>query len=267
MHLSYAGYHVALTLPPIAALWAWRPAPLRPLQRAALGLITTIAFWWTVPWDNYLVANKVWGYGLDRVCATIGYVPVEEYAFFIIQPILTCLLLFHQQHRLGWRGGCCGGTAAKRAGNADTELELTSPLPGGVPRWVGLQLLPCTLLLWLAYTAVGWWLARGRLMYMGLILGWSAPIMAIQWLYDGPTLCRDADLLVPVVAASSIYLWITDSIAISDGIWWISEEFTTGYELPLLPNVPIEEATFFVVTNLMCVQGVHLFLDALVHLQ
>ena len=61
--------------------------------------------------------------------------------------------------------------------------------------------------------------------------------------------------------------WITDSIAISDGIWWISEEFTTGYELPLLPNVPIEEATFFVVTNLMCVQGVHLFLDALVHLQ
>ena len=64
-----------------------------------------------------------------------------------------------------------------------------------------------------------------------------------------------------------VSLWITDSIAISDGIWWISEEFTTGYELPLLPNVPIEEATFFVVTNLMCVQGVHLFLDALVHLQ
>ena len=33
------------------------------------------------------------------------------------------------------------------------------------------------------------------------------------------------------------------------------------------PDVPVEEATFFVVTNMMCIQGVHLFLDALVHLQ
>ena len=52
-----------------------------------------------------------------------------------------------------------------------------------------------------------------------------------------------------------------------DGIWWISEKYTTGHMLPLLTTVPIEEATFFVVTNAMCVQGVHLFLDALVHLQ
>jgi hypothetical protein len=41
----------------------------------------------------------------------------------------------------------------------------------------------------------------------------------------------------------------TDSIAISDGIWWISERYTTGHELPLLPSVPIEEATFFVVSR------------------
>ena len=59
-HLSYAGYHAALTLPPIAALWVWRPAGLRPLQTAALCLICFIAFWWTIPWDNYLVANQVW---------------------------------------------------------------------------------------------------------------------------------------------------------------------------------------------------------------
>jgi phytoene desaturase (3,4-didehydrolycopene-forming) len=269
-HLSYAGYHVALTLPPIAALWLWRSAELRPLQKAALSLICFIAFWWTVPWDNYLVANEVWGYGADRVCATIGYVPIEEYAFFIIQPIMTCLLLFRQQAVQGWRGGCCGGTLATRQGGVDTELYLTEPLSLGsliVPRWVALHLLPTALLLWLSYAAVGWWLARGSLMYMGLILGWSAPIMSIQWLYGGSTLWRDADLLVPVVMASSIYLWVTDSIAISDGIWWISEKYTTGLELPILPNVPIEEATFFVVTNLMCVQGVHLFLDALVHLQ
>ena len=36
----------------------WR-AGVRPLQWGAMGLICTIAFWWTVPWDNYLVKNKV----------------------------------------------------------------------------------------------------------------------------------------------------------------------------------------------------------------
>eukprot|EP01047_Picozoa_sp_COSAG01_P034603 COSAG01_NODE_2607_length_7390_cov_77.965574_6_plen_121_part_00 len=86
----------------------------------------------------------------------------------------------------------------------------------------------------------------------------------VQWLYGGSVLVRDGALVLGVVAASSGYLWVTDSIAISDGIWWISERYTTGHELPLLPSVPIEEATFFVVTNLMCVQGVHLFLDGLV---
>eukprot|EP01047_Picozoa_sp_COSAG01_P064549 COSAG01_NODE_8563_length_2740_cov_4.096554_7_plen_72_part_00 len=40
---------------------------LRPLQLGALGLICTIAFWWTVPWDNYLVKHQVWGYGASRV--------------------------------------------------------------------------------------------------------------------------------------------------------------------------------------------------------
>ena len=49
-------------------------------------LICNIAFWWTVPWDNYLVKNKVWGYGLSRVCATVGYVPVEEYDIALHPP-------------------------------------------------------------------------------------------------------------------------------------------------------------------------------------
>ena len=46
---------------------------------------------------------QVWGYGPSRVCATVGYVPVEEYAFFVIQPILLCFALFVAQRRSGWR--------------------------------------------------------------------------------------------------------------------------------------------------------------------
>ena len=97
-------------------------------------------------------------------------------------------------------------------------------------------------------------------------------LCAIQWLYGGAVLCRDRQLLLPLLLGASAYLWLTDQIAISDGIWWISEEYTLGHHMAYdgwlgLPDVPVEEATFFVVTNMMCIQGVHLFLDALVHLQ
>jgi lycopene beta-cyclase len=40
------------------------------------------------------VWRGVWGYGADRVIGTIGYVPVEEYLFFILQPLLTGLWLY-----------------------------------------------------------------------------------------------------------------------------------------------------------------------------
>ena len=45
-------------------------------------------------------------------------------------------------------------------------------------------------------------------MYMGLILVWSAPILAIQWLYGGSTLIRDLWLWLPSVAVPTAYLWM-----------------------------------------------------------
>jgi len=49
---------------------------------------------YTTPWDNYLIWRDVWHYGTDRVVGTIGYVPVEEYLFFLLQPILTGFWLY-----------------------------------------------------------------------------------------------------------------------------------------------------------------------------
>jgi lycopene beta-cyclase len=63
----------------------------RPLRALALALHAVIAFVYTTPWDNYLVYREVWGYPPGRVLGTIGYVPVEEYAFFVIQTLATGL--------------------------------------------------------------------------------------------------------------------------------------------------------------------------------
>ena len=66
-----------------------------------LGVVLLLAFAYTTPWDNYLVFREVWGYPPGRVLATIGYVPVEEYAFFLLQPIMTGL--FYASKRKIWR--------------------------------------------------------------------------------------------------------------------------------------------------------------------
>jgi lycopene cyclase domain-containing protein len=53
-----------------------------------------IAVVYTTPWDNYLVATGVWWYDPQLVTGLVlGWVPIEEYTFFIVQPILAGLWL------------------------------------------------------------------------------------------------------------------------------------------------------------------------------
>ncbi len=63
---------------------------LRRLDLIMLVGLAAIAVVYTTPWDNYLVATGVWYYDPRLVLnRTIGYVPVEEYLFFILQTFLT----------------------------------------------------------------------------------------------------------------------------------------------------------------------------------
>jgi lycopene beta-cyclase len=59
-------------------------------------------------------------------------------------------------------------------------------------------------------------------------------------------------ILVP-----TLYLWFADTVAIRLGIWDIAERYTYG---PRPLGLPIEEAVFFLVTNILVVQGLVLFL-------
>ncbi len=61
--------------------------------RTALGLAVLAAVLYTAPWDNYLVATRVWSYDPARVWRIVlGYVPLEEYLFFVLQPVLAALI-------------------------------------------------------------------------------------------------------------------------------------------------------------------------------
>lgn len=232
--MSYLQFHLVFILPPLLLL-GWRlPRVLPALGRrapVALPLIMGVALLYTTPWDNYLVWKEVWGYPPDRVLGRIGYVPVEEYLFFLLQPWLGGMLLYRLLARL------------PRAEPAPAS-SIPVRLAGGIP--------------FLALSAAGvWCLGFESGTYMGLILAWAGPVLAAQWFFMGPEIWRLRRAVLPAIALPTLYLWAADRFAIADGIWYISERYTLGWS-PL--GLPVEEATFFLVTNVLVVFGTILFL-------
>jgi lycopene beta-cyclase len=232
--MTYLEFHLVFILPVIALLWLGLRGRRHRLPARAWGsllALVAIAFVYTTPWDNYLVYRGVWGYGSDRVIGTIGYVPIEEYLFFIVQPILTGLFLYNLLARQ---------TDGRKRGSSVAA------------RWAGTAL-------WLAVAVAGaaMLLRTTAGVYLGLILAWAAPVLAGQWAFAGSELWARRTLLLPAVAAPTLYLWFADWIAIRLGIWEISTTYTTGL---MLDTLPIEEAVFFMVTNILVVQGILLFL-------
>jgi lycopene cyclase domain-containing protein len=78
-----------------------------------------------------------------------------------------------------------------------------------------------------------------------------------MWLYDGETLWGYRHTILYAVGLPTLYLWGADATAIAEGIWTISPAYTLGVKLI---NLPLEEATFFLVTNLLVVQGILLLM-------
>lgn len=201
--------------------WSWRWFWILPL----------IAFVYTTPWDNYLVFKEVWTYPPERVLGRVGYVPYEEYAFFILQTLITGLFLFWLMRRTPQGSGIAPKAAAVRWGGA-------------------------TVLLALSLLGV-WCLRQPNTFYLGLILAWAMPVLAGQWAFGGDLVLGRPRLFWTAVLVPTIYLWLTDAFAIAQGIWHIAERYTVGlYAGPL----PFEEALFFLVTNLLVVTGLMLFL-------
>ena len=56
---------------------------------------------YTTPWDNYLVATGVWYYNPQLVTGIVfGYVPIEEYTFFILETLFVGLWWYFLVRRL-----------------------------------------------------------------------------------------------------------------------------------------------------------------------
>lgn len=233
--MTYLTFLLVFLVPPIALLLLLKKGPAAGTgssrARWALPLTCAIAFLYTTPWDNYLVFRGVWFYGPERVLGTIGYVPVEEYMFFLLQPVLTGLFVYRLLEHFPSRGA--------------------SPRPG-------MRVFGTLVYITFAIAGILFLLSgSSRATYMGLILAWACPVLAAMWAWAGDHFREYSSVLTRGVLFPTLYLWVADRIAIGLGIWDIAPE----YSFDLRPlGLPIEEAVFFLITNLLVVQGVILFL-------
>ncbi|RKD95934.1 lycopene cyclase domain-containing protein [Halopiger aswanensis] len=230
--LTYFGIHLVFLLPPILILgwFAFRRGRawwgVRPLSGLALMIVLAVVY--TTPFTNHLIPRGVWWYGRSAVLATVWHTPIEEYLFFVLQPILTALWLFQV------------GTVVDR--------PLTIPL---AHRLVGVAG-------GLAIVAAGAALiGDAATYYLGWLFVWAGPILAIQWGFGLSYLWDLRRTVLVAIAVPTLYLWIVDRIAIELGVWIISDAHTTGYALL---GLPIEEALFFLLTNVFIVQGLVMYM-------
>jgi len=229
--ITYFQFHGLFLLPPLAALTAAgvrRRSEWNSAHWAGTAVVLALALAYTTPWDNYLIDRGVWWYGEDAVTARLWLAPVEEYLFIVVQTVLAALWLT-QLPAPDADGASVSGT--DRLGGALAGIAV------GV---VGVALA----------------LRGGATFYLGAILAWAGPVLALQWGFGWPALWRARRTVAVGVALPTAYLCLIDRIALSAGTWQLSAHHTTGVAVL---GLPVEEATFFLTTTLFVVQGLVLF--------
>ncbi len=194
-----------------------------------------IALIYTTPWDNYLVATSVWWYDPDLVTGiVIGWVPIEEYTFFIVQPIMTGLWLLFWMRR------------TEHASSFKDNPRLRVIVTG------------VTAVFWAGMVGIlisGW--QPGT--YLALELSWALIPIMIQMAFGFDILWHYRLLVLMGILPTTLYLSFADALAIESGTWTIDPAQSLNI---FIGNLPVEEFIFFLLTNTLIVFGMILALAA-----
>jgi lycopene cyclase domain-containing protein len=239
--MAYFGFLLYfLVIPILILLWLtwrdhgrgmnWLMAPGNSIAWITLGSLILMALVYTTPWDNYLVATGVWGYNPALVTGiTLGWVPLEEYLFFILQPILTGLWTLYLVRHLSWEN------------SASTSLPHI--------RWISTTVL------------AGLWVVAATVLianwqpgvYLALELVWALPPLMLQLGFGADILWQRRVVALLAILSTTFYLSAADWLAIRAGIWMIDPG--QSFNLFLGKYLPVEEFIFFLLTNTLVVFG------------
>lgn len=210
----------------------------------AIGIHILLAVIYTTPWDNYLVATGVWYYNPDLVTGIVlGYVPIEEYTFFVVETILAGLWWWFLARRLALP--LTPGPSPKARG-------------GSIPNKLLVYLTTCVLgVVWLLSTYLFFFGAESWT-YLSIILFWALPPIILQVLFGADILWHYRKLVFWAIFVPGMYLSLMDIVALKDTTWSISPTQTMG--ILFFGILPLEEVLFFFITNVLLTFGMTLLL-------
>ena len=253
-YFTFLGYFIGIPLLVLIVL-AWHdhragralPSSLQSWPFAAVVFAhVLVAVLYTTPWDNYLVATNVWWYDPALVTGIVlGWVPIEEYTFFVVQTLFTSLWLLALARRLPVHQSPV--TAKGEETNRQRAVDGRRLRFGAVALLAPVWLAPLVLLLG------DWQLGT----YLALELVWALPPILFQLGFGADILWQHRRLVFWSLVPTTLYLAATDTVAIGSGTWTIDPAQSTGI---LIGTLPIEELIFFLVTNTLVVFGTILVL-------
>jgi len=242
--MTYFGFLLRFVVIPIILLWGlhlWKPqkekagTSIRNGKAVwiAIGVQIALALLYTTPWDNYLVATAVWHYNPGLVTGVIlGYVPLEEYTFFMLETLLV---------GLWWQ------LVSRRMKAADTFQPSAR-----LRLWSAGALAALWLTSMITFLS-GW--EPGT--YLMITLVWALPPIIVQLAFGADILWHHRKLVGGVILPIGLYLSLADSLAIQAGIWAIDPAQSTGL---FIGGLPLEEGIFFFVTAMLITFGMTLTL-------
>jgi lycopene cyclase domain-containing protein len=194
-------------------------------------LLAVVVF--TTPWDNLAVKWGIWGFPREKYSFRLSYLPVEEYAFFLLQSVnvmlaIRALFRFH-------------------------------------PRWLLRIAVPFSHTTWIliGFSAVAWVVVAAQLFEFrrkagsrinyALHLAWFLPVIYLQWLLAPRLFLGHGGLLILVTCAFGIYYTLADWVAVKARLWFFDEKQITGGKVGGI--LPWEEMAFFFLTSLLVAQS------------
>ena len=237
--MTYLRFHLLFNLPLLILLAALTgPVPWTIEEAEAFGLVLLAVMIFTTPWDNLAAKWGIWGFPRKKYSLRIGYLPIEEYAFFLLQSANVMLALRALLHFFpDWRTG------------QETEIGQAT-----------LICLAASVFPWLFVAMSLVWLRRkaGPGVNYANHLVWFVPVIYAQWILTPPLFWGHAGLLALVTAAFGVYYTLADLAAVRAGTWFFDEKQITGIKLGGV--LPWEEVAFFFLTSLLVAQSYLLLL-------
>lgn len=236
--MTYRRFHLVFNLPVLALLGALQPWSVWmdlyvPTMLPILGIVMVF----TTPWDDFAVARGIWDFPADRILFRIRHLPVEEYAFFVIQALQVMMLAV---------------VVLRSNGVDNVPSQPLSILQWGMAGGV--------VLLW---AVIGRWQRgigerRPAWHYAWHLLYWFVPVVLLQWAVAGSILIDHWQAVILPFLIIGTYLSLADLYAVRQGIWFFDRRQITGrYVAGILPW---EEVAFFYITSLVVAQSMVMLL-------